>query len=76
MPDDFLVEERSDGATEAGQVSQPVQACKSGLVDLSKQTAPAYFLGENLMFVVVIFFGHLQLLRFVVVKKFWSCSNP
>ena len=36
----FLVEERSV----AGQVSQPVQACEPGLGDLSKPTAPAYFL--------------------------------
>ena len=37
----FLVEERS----EAGQVSQPVQACEPGLGDLSKPTETAYFLG-------------------------------
>ena len=41
----FLVEERSDRASEAGQVSQPVQACEPGLGDLSKLTAPAYFFG-------------------------------
>ena len=34
------------------------------------------FLGVKLMFVVVVFFGPVQLLRFVVVKKFCSCSNP
>ena len=34
------------------------------------------FFGVKLMFVVVIFFGHVQLLRFVVVKIFRSCSNP
>ena len=49
----FLVEERS----EAGQVSQPVRACKLGLGDLSKPTAPAYFLGEKLMFVSDMNFG-------------------
>ena len=33
------------------------------------------FWGVKLIFVVVIFFGHVQLLRFVVVKIFRSCSN-
>ena len=27
------------------------------------------------MFVVVLFFGHVQLLGFIIVKIFWSCSN-
>ena len=52
-----------------------VRACKPGLGDMSKPTLLAYFLGVKLTFVVVIFFGHVQLLRFVVVKIFWSCSN-
>ena len=72
----FLVEEQSNGASEAGQVSQQVCVCEPGLGDLSKLTAPVYFLGVKLIFVIVIFYGHVQLLRFVVVKKFWSCSNP
>ena len=72
----FLVEEQSDGAREAGQVSQPVQACELGPGDLSKPTVPAYFWGVKLIFFIVIFFGHVQLLKFVVVKIFWSCSNP
>ena len=41
----FLVEERSDGVSEAGLVSHPVQACEPGLGDLPKPTAPAYFFG-------------------------------
>ena len=52
----FLVKERRDGASEAGQVSQPVRACEPGLGDLSKLTAPAYFLGVKLMFDSVINF--------------------
>ena len=56
----FLVEERSDRASEAGQVSQPVRACEPGLGDLSKPTAPAYFLGVKLMFVGVMNFGQIQ----------------
>ena len=45
MPDVFfLVEEQSDGAREAGQVSQPVRACEPELGDLSKPAAPAYFI--------------------------------
>ena len=50
----FLVEEQCDRASEAGQVSQPVQACEPGLGDLSKLTAPAYFLGVKFMFVVAL----------------------
>ena len=77
MPDVFfLVEERSDGASKAGQVSQPVQACEPGLGDLSKPTAPAYFFGAKLMFVGVVNFGQVQKIRFVGMKIFWSCSNP
>ena len=34
------------------------------------------FLVVKLMFVVVIFFSHVQLLRFVVVKNFQSFSTP
>ena len=71
MPDAFfLVEEQR----EAGQVSHPVQACKLSFGDLSKPIKPAYFFGVKLMFVIVIFFGHVQLLRFVVVRIFRSCS--
>ena len=58
----FLVEEWSDGASEAGP------------------TAPAHFWGVKLMFVIFIFFGHVQLPRFIVVKTLisfifvWSCE--
>ena len=72
MPDFFFVEEQSHGASEAGQVSQPVQACKPGLGDLSKPTAPAYFLGVKLMLVSVTNFGQIQNIRFIVVKNFRS----
>ena len=72
----FLAEEQSNGASKAGQVSQSVRACEPGLGDLYKLTAPAYFFGVKLMFEVVLNFGYVQLLRFVVLKKFWSCSNP
>ena len=71
----FLVEEQSDGASEAGQVSQPVRACEPGLGDLSKLTAPAYFFVIKVMFVGVVNFGQIQKLRFVGVKNFWSCST-
>ena len=67
----FLVEERS----EAGQVSQPVQACEPGLGDLSKLTAPAYFLGVKLMFVGVANFSQIKKIRFVIVNIFRSYSN-
>ena len=50
----FLVEEQCDRASEAGQVSQPVQACEPVLGDLSKLTAPAYFFGVKFMFVVAL----------------------
>ena len=74
MPDVyFLVEERSDRASKAGQVFQPVQACKP-----SKPTAPAYFWGVKLMFGGPVNFGHnvcwcmnfgkVQKIMFVVVK--------
>ena len=38
----FLAEEQRDRDSKAGQVSQPVGACESGLGDLSKPTPPAY----------------------------------
>ena len=77
MPDVcFLVEEQSDWASEAEQVSQPVRACKPGLGDLSKPTAPAYFFGVKLMFVDIVNFGQIQQIKFVGVKNFRSCSNP
>ena len=56
MPDVFFVEEQS----EAGQVSQPVGVCEPGLGDLSKPTAPAYFLGVKVMLVGVVNFGQTQ----------------
>ena len=68
--------EQSPGASKAGQVSQLVQACEPGLGDLSKLTALAYFLEVKLMFVGAMNFGHVQLLKFVVLKFFWLCSNP
>ena len=45
------------------------------LGDLSKLTAPAYFLGVKLMFVGVVNFGQIQKIRFVIVKIFWSHSS-
>ena len=68
----FLVEERSDRASEAWQVSQPVRACKTGLGDLSKPTAPAYYFGVKLMLVGAMNFDQIQKIKFVVVKIFWS----
>ena len=61
----FLVGEQSNRASEAGQVSQPVQACQPGLGDLSKLTTPAYFLGVKLMFVSVVNFVQVLKIRFV-----------
>ena len=56
-------------------MSQPVQACKPGLGDLSKKTTPAYIFGVKLMFVGVMLiffsgmnFGQVKKIRFVVVK--------
>ena len=72
----FLAEEQSKGASEAGQVSQPVRSCEPGLGDLSKPTSPAYFFGIKLMFVGVMNFGQIQKIRFVGVINFRSCSNP
>ena len=51
LPDLFLVEEQNDGASKAGQVSQPVLACEPGLGDLSKPTATAFY---QLMFFVLV----------------------
>ena len=63
-------------------MSQPVRACEPGLRDLSKPTAPAYFLGVKLMFVGVMLmfvgvvnFSQVQKIRFFVVKIFGSNSN-
>ena len=76
MPDIFfLVEEQSDGASEARQVSQPVRACEPGLGDLPKPTTPAYFLGGKLMLVGVMNFGQIRKVRLVVAKIFRSYSN-
>ena len=44
--------------------------------DLSKPTVQTYFWGVKLMIVGVMNFSHIHLLRFVVLKMFWSCSNP
>ena len=52
----FIVEEQS----EAGQVSQPLRASEPGVGDLSKLTAPTYFLGVKLMFVVVMNFSQIK----------------
>ena len=62
-------------ASKAGQVSQPVRACELGLGDLSKLTAPAYFLGVKLMFVGGVNLGQVQKIRFFVVKIFRSNSD-
>ena len=73
MPDvSFLIEEQSNGASKAWQVSQPqpVQACELGLGDLSKLTASAYFWGVKLMLVCVMNFGQVKKIRFFVVKIF------
>ena len=76
MPDVFfLVEEQSGGASEAGQVSQPVRACEPGLGDLSEPTAPAYFFVIKVMFIGVVNFGQIQKLRFVSAKIFWKFST-
>ena len=56
-------------------MSQPVQDFEPGLGDLSKLTAPAYFWGVKLMFVGVVNFGHVPMLRFVSVNFFQSNSN-
>ena len=48
-------------ASEAGQVSQPVQACKPGLGDLSKLTTPAYF-----------YWSQVNVHR---CREFWSSSK-
>ena len=53
-----------------------VRACQPGLGDISKPTAPAYFWGVKLMFVGVVSFSLVPLLRFVVLKIFRSFSNP
>ena len=71
----FLVEEYILRASEAGQVSQPVQACQPGLGDPSKPTAPAYFWEVKLMFVNVTNFDQIKKIRFIVVKIFWSYFN-
>ena len=57
-------------------ILEPVRACEPGLGDLFKPTAPAYSFGVKLMFVGVVNFGHVQLLSFIVLKNFRSCSNP
>ena len=59
VPDVFFVEDQSERASKAGKVSQPVQACKPGLGDLSKPTAPAYLFGINLMFFGVMKFDQV-----------------
>ena len=48
---------------------------RAGAGDLSKPTAPAYFLGVKLRFVGVMNFGQIKKIRFVIVKIFWSFSN-
>ena len=63
----FLVEERS----EAGQVSQPVRACKLRL----GLGVKLLFVSVMFMFVGVMNFSHVQKIRFVIVKICWSNSN-
>ena len=71
----FLVEEQSDRASKAGQVSQSVQVCELGLgYRLSRRDQQIFFCGK-LMLVGVMNFGQIQKIMFVVVKIFWSNSN-
>ena len=73
MPDVLLlVEEQSDRASKAGQVSQPVQAFEPGLGDLFKPTAPEYFLEVKLMFVGVMNFGQIKIKFGQILINFWS----
>ena len=60
----FLVEEWSDGASKAGEVSQPVWSCQPRLGDLSKLTAPTYFFGGE----VNVCGCHVNVCR---CHKFW-----
>ena len=56
-------------------MSKPVGACKPGLGDLSKPTAPANFFVVKLMFVGVMNFSQIKKIMFVIVNIFWSYSN-
>ena len=74
MPDVFF----RFGEVKQGWAGVPASASlRAGAGDLSKLSVPAYFWGVKLKFVIVIFFGHVQLLRFVLVKNFqsFSCQN-
>ena len=69
MPDVFfLVEERSDGVSKAGQVPQPVGACEPGLGDLSKLTAPTYLWGK-------VNVCHCCVFRSCPIVKVCHCEN-
>ena len=57
----FLVEEQSDGAS---------KAVEAGAGDLSKPNCTSIF------FWCKVNVCNVQFLRFVVLKKFWSCSIP
>ena len=70
LPNVFFLE-RSEAS-----LSRCPSQCEPGLGDLSKPPAPAYFWGVKLMFVGVVNFGHVQLLTFIILKNFESCSNP
>ena len=71
----FIVEEQSYKASKAGQVSQPVQACKPGLGTCPSRPHQHFFGGVKLMFVGVVNFGQIQKISFVNVKIFWSNFN-
>ena len=54
---------------------QPLRACESGLGDLPKPTAPVYFFGVKLMFVVVVNFDQNKKIRFARCEKFLVMFN-
>ena len=61
MPDVFfLVEEQSDGASEAGQVSQPVRACEPGAGGPVQVDCTSIFFVVKVMLVGVVNFGQTQ----------------
>ena len=55
---------------------QPILGSPTTGIAWSIREKTPIIIGVKLTFVVVVFFGHVQLLRFVIVKNFWSCSNP
>ena len=76
MPDDFSckgVKQQGLQGCAGVPASGSLRAWARGPVQ-AKRTS--IFFGVKLMFVGVVNFSHVQLLRFVVLKIFWSCSNP